>query len=293
MASQSTGVAERTAGTEREASTEPTVVAESTAGEPVTQPQSTSPDQPLAGQVALVTGASRGIGRGVALELARLGADVAITSRDRASLDPIAYDLDRAGRRSMAVVIDVRDVSGIDAAIEAVETSLGPIEILINNAGVQRLRSALEVTPDDWDFVLETNLRGAFFVAQAVARRMVRRGHGRIVNVASMAAFRAVADRAPYSASKAGLVMLTRALAVEWGPLGLRVNGVAPTFVETELGAQTLDQPGIRASVTESIPAGRLPTVDDVAAAISWLVSPGAEIINGVTIPIDGGLGPG
>jgi len=265
----------------------------STVTEPANQSRPTSADQPLAGQIALVTGAGRGIGRGVAIELARLGADVAITSRDRASLDPIAYDLNLAGRRSMAVVIDVRNVAGIDAAVEAVETGLGPIEILVNNAGVQRLRAALEVTVDDWDFVLETNLRGAFFMAQAVARRMVRRGHGRIVNVASMAAFRAVPDRAPYSASKAGLVMLTRALAVEWGPLGLRVNGVAPTFVETDLGAQTLNRPGVRESLTGSIPAGRLPTVEDVAAAISWLVSPGAEIINGVTIPVDGGLGPG
>ncbi|HVA86653.1 MAG TPA: SDR family oxidoreductase, partial [Candidatus Saccharimonadales bacterium] len=191
-------------------------------------------DQPLMGQVAFVTGASRGIGRGVALHLARLGADVAITSRDRVSLDPIAYDLDRAGRRSMAIAIDLRAVAGIDTAVEAVETRLGPIDILVNNAGVQRLRTALEVTTEDWDFVLETNLRGAFFMAQAVARRMVKRGRGRIVNVASMAAFRAVPDRAPYSASKAGLVILTRALAVEWGPMGLRVNAVAPTFVETE-----------------------------------------------------------
>ena len=138
--------------------------------------------------------------------------------------------------------------------------------------------------------MVDTDLRAPFFLAQAVARRMVPRGRGRIVNVASMAAFKAVPERSAYNSAKAGLVHLTRTLAVEWGPLGLRVNSVAPTFVDTELAAHWLNRDGVRERIEAGMPIRRLPSVEEVAAAVAWLVSPDAAAINGVTLPVDGGF---
>jgi 2-deoxy-D-gluconate 3-dehydrogenase len=241
--------------------------------------------------VAIVTGASRGIGRAIALRLAADGTTVAAIGRDRGALDETVRAIETGGGRARAIELDVREVPALGAAVERIEAELGPVEALVNNAGVQRLRLALDVSEDDWDFVLDTDLRAPFFLAQAVARRMVPRGHGRIVNVASMAAFRAVPERAAYNSAKAGLVHLTRTLAVEWGPLGLRVNAVAPTFVDTELAAHWLNRDGVRERIEAGIPIRRLPTVEEVAAAVAYLVSPDAAAINGITLPVDGGFG--
>jgi len=246
--------------------------------------------RPLNGQVALVTGASRGIGRAVALRLAALGSDVAVTARDLAALAPVVGEIERFGVRGLGVRLDLLDVPSMSGLVAEIEATLGPIDILVNNAGMQRLRLALDVTEDDWDVVLDTNLRGTFFLAQAVGRGMVARGRGRIVNVASMAAFKANPERAAYNSSKAGVVMLTKTLAVEWGPHGVRVNGVAPTFVETELAGVWLNRPGVRERMVAAIPMGRMPTVDEVAGAVAYLVSPDAEAINGVILPVDGGV---
>jgi len=182
-------------------------------------------------------------------------------------------------------------VPWIASAVAQVEADLGPIDILVNNAGMQRLRPALEVSEEDWDLVLDTNLRGAFFVAQAVGRRMVPRGRGAIVNVASMAAFKTNPERAAYNASKAGLVAVTKSLALEWADRGIRVNGIAPTFVETELAGLWLDRPGVRERTLASIPLHRLPSVEEVAAAVAYLVGPDSSAITGVVLPVDGGVG--
>jgi NAD(P)-dependent dehydrogenase (short-subunit alcohol dehydrogenase family) len=244
----------------------------------------------LGGKVALVTGANRGIGRAVARRLAADGASVAVTARDPASLSDTLADLASVGARALAVALDVTTVPMIASAVDEIEVHLGPIDILVNNAGMQRLRPALQVSEDDWDAVLSTNLRGAFFVAQAVGRGMIARGHGRIVNVASMAAFKTNPERSAYNASKAGLIAVTRSLAFEWGALGLRVNAIAPTFVETELAGQWLNRPGVRERAEAAVPIGRLPTPEEVADAVAWLVSPAAEAINGVILPVDGGV---
>jgi 2-deoxy-D-gluconate 3-dehydrogenase len=247
--------------------------------------------RPLDGRIALVTGASRGIGRAIARRLAADGADVAVSARDAGALLETVADITGAGRRALAVALDVTSLPSIRAAVARVESELGPVDILVNNAAMQRLRPALDVSEEDWDVVLDTNLRGPFFVAQAVGRGMVARGHGRIVNIASMAALKTNPERSAYNASKAGLISVTRTLALEWAASGVRVNAIAPTFVETELAALWLDRPGIRDGVVAAIPMHRLPTVDEVAAAVAYLVSPGADAISGVVLPVDGAIG--
>ena len=247
--------------------------------------------RPLAGQVALVTGGSRGIGKATALLLASQGARVAVSARDPDPLVAVVEAIEAQGSRGLGVRMDVADIGALAGSVAEIEAALGPIDILVNNAGVQRLRHAVDLTPDDWDTVLGVNLRGAFFLSQAVGRGMVARGHGRIVNLASMAAFKALPERAAYNASKAGLIMLTKSLAIEWGPLGVRVNAVAPTFVSTELSAHWLERPGVREGIEATIPNRRLPTPEQVAAAIAYLVSPDADAINGVVLPVDGGIG--
>jgi len=238
----------------------------------------------------MVTGASRGIGRGIALELARAGASVAVTARGVGDLAGTAREIEAAGTSALAVALEVRDRASIRAAAETVEERLGPVDILVNNAGVQRLRHALDVTEDDWDFVLDTNLRGLFFCCQELGRRMVERRRGKIVNVSSAAGLIPSAERAAYASSKAAVLTLTRVLAVEWAAHGVTVNAVAPTFVETELAAQTLDRPGAREAILARIPLRRLATVEDVAAAVRYLASPAADYLTGTTISVDGGL---
>jgi NAD(P)-dependent dehydrogenase (short-subunit alcohol dehydrogenase family) len=241
--------------------------------------------------VVLVTGAGAGIGRGVALALAADGWDVAVTGRSPGQLAVTVAEIEKTGIRALAVPADVRSPAEVADSVLKIERRLGPIDALVNNAGIQRLSPAVEVTESDWDDVLDTNLKGAFFCAQAVGRGMLARGCGAIVNIASAAALVAVADRAAYSASKAGLVMLTKVLALEWASRGVRVNAVAPTFVDTELGRATLDQPGGREEIVGRIPLGRLAEIADVVAATQFLLSASASgFITGHVLTVDGGL---
>lgn len=244
----------------------------------------------LDGRVAVVTGGSRGLGRSIARGLAQAGAAVAVTARDVASLGETLHELDGLGARSTGVALEVRDRASIRTAVLDVEARLGPVDILVNNAGVQRLRVALDVDDDDWDAVLDTNLRGVFFCCQAFGRGMNARRRGTIVNVGSAAGQIPVAERVAYAASKAGLNMLTRVLALEWGASGVRVNAVAPTFVETDLGRLTLADPAARAYWTERIPLGRVATPEDVAAAVVYLASDAASFVTGTVLAVDGGL---
>lgn len=244
----------------------------------------------LAGRVAMVTGGSRGIGAAIAVELARAGAVVALTSRRLVDLEQVARRVTDLGTQALPVELDVRSLGSIRHAVATVMRELGPIDILVNNAGVNIPRAATDVTEDQWDSVLDTNLKGAFFCARQVGLSMIERRRGKIINIASAAGLIPALDRAAYGASKAGLVMLTRVLALEWGRHGVTVNAVAPTFVETELAAQTLNRPGMRELWTERIPLGRLATVEDVAAAVLYLASPAADFVTGTVLPVDGGL---
>ena len=239
----------------------------------------------LEGRRAFVTGASRGLGRAIAGALVDRGAAVAL-----GELPQRIGEAESAARelRGVAVPLDVRDVASARAAVDKAAKLLGGLDILVNNAGVNIPLHAVDVTEEAWDTVLDTNLKGVFFTAQAAERHMRHRG-GRIVNIASQNGVVAYPRRAAYCSAKAGVVNLTRLLALEWAPLRILVNAVAPTFIETELTAVTLSDPLLRGDVLSRIPLGHLGTPDDVAAAVVFLASDEARMITGHTLLVDGG----
>ena len=240
------------------------------------------PEFRLDGQVALVSGASRGIGHDLALALASAGATVAAGVRATSDLGPGA-------ERVVPVELDVTDATSIERAVATVTAELGPIGILVNNAGLGANHDALDVTEADWDEMMGVNLRGLFFLTQAVARGMVERRYGRIVSLSSQAGLVGIRRHAVYSASKGGVNMLTRVLALEWAPFGVTVNAIAPTFVRTPGTAERLDDPAFAADALSRIPVGRFGTTADVAAAVIYLASPAAGLVTGSILPIDGG----
>lgn len=238
----------------------------------------------LNGKVALVTGASRGIGYGLARSLAAAGARVAVAARTKAELTPLAASID-----GLAVELDVTRVSSITSAVDEVVRELGSLDILVNNAGLGQNHAALNVTEADWDELMGVNLKGLFFCCQAAARHMLHKGYGRIINMSSQASLVGIKDHAVYCASKGGVNQLTRVLALEWSAQGVTVNAVAPTFIYTPGTKERLDQPDYLAAVLARIPAGRVGTIDDVAAAVIYLASDAAGLVTGTVLPVDGG----
>ena len=240
--------------------------------------------------IALVTGASRGIGASVALALARENYDLVITSRDPDRLQEIGEQIVKNNRSVYPIKLDVKETDLIPEIVNNVETEFGPIEVLVNNAGVNLPRAALDLSPVEWDEVLDTNLRGLFFCSQSVARYMRKRKAGRIINISSAAGLRATDDRAHYGSSKAGLNFLTRNLAFEWAKYNITVNAIAPTFVETELSEKTLSDPSLRSYYLGQIPLRRFGTMSDVINAVKFLASPSSDFITGIVLPVDGGF---
>ncbi|HUX04436.1 MAG TPA: SDR family oxidoreductase [Acidimicrobiales bacterium] len=239
----------------------------------------------LDGHRALVTGAGRGLGAAIADGLVGLGATVYGTSRDPESARSIA---ERLG--TPAQVIDVGDVGALDAFVERLNEESGGIDLLVNNAGVNITKSAIEVTEQDWDTVLDTNLKGSFFLSSAFARAWLPRAvPGAIVNIASQAGIVAIEERASYGTSKAGMIHLTKILALEWAHHGIRVNAVAPTFVRTELTASTLSRPDWAAELLSRIPVGRFGEPEDVVGAVAFLLGDAASLVTGHTVVVDGG----
>jgi NAD(P)-dependent dehydrogenase (short-subunit alcohol dehydrogenase family) len=244
----------------------------------------------LSGSVALVTGANRGLGRAIVLELARAGADIALGVRDAASADDVAAEIEGWGRRTAVIEFDVRDLEQGRLAVEETTHRLGGLDILVNNAGGGIAGPAIDVTPDDFDAVWALNTRSVFFLAQSAARWMARSGGGSIINIASQAGLVALPGESSYCISKAAVIHMTRVLAVEWGELGIRVNAVAPTFIETDGTSAALADADFRADVVDRIAAlHRIGVPDEVAGAVTFLASRAASLITGVTLPIDGG----
>lgn len=249
------------------------------------------PSMRLDGKIALVTGAGSGLGKAIAVAMAEAGADCAVTElpEKRELLDPVCADIRAVGRRAMPLPLRLPDQDSIDAAVARTVEGMGRIDVLVNNAGVNVPRPALEVSEEDWDRVLDVNLKGLFFMSQSAARLMKESGGGRIVNIASQNGLVGYYKRAAYCASKAGVVNLTRVLAIEWAPLKINVNAVGPTFILTPLTQSTWDDPAMREDLLMRIPLGRVGTPQDVVGAVVFLASPAADLITGHTLLVDGG----
>jgi NAD(P)-dependent dehydrogenase (short-subunit alcohol dehydrogenase family) len=243
----------------------------------------------LSGRRAIVTGAGKGIGRAICRELARAGADVFAVSRTPADLESLGEEIAALGVRYACLALDLRDPGAPERIALAAESTLGPVDVLVNNAGVSLTSPAETVTLAEWDAVLDTNAKAAFFLAQAVGRRMLVRGHGRIVNVTSQAGLGGIAEHAAYCASKAALGLVTKVLAVEWGPRGVTVNAVAPTVILTPMGERVWGAEQKARPMLAKIPLGRFGRPPEVAAVVAFLASDLASLINGETVSVDGG----
>ncbi|MBI1373047.1 MAG: glucose 1-dehydrogenase [Phycisphaera sp.] len=247
----------------------------------------------LSGKVAIVTGASRGLGQQFALALARAGADLVITSRNVESLTTFKSELEGLGRRVLAVQLDVRDFMSIQTMAEAAHKFFGKLDILVNNAGCNVRKPALEVTPEDWDMVMDTNLRGAFFVAQAVGQYMVDRRYGRVINIGSVTCVSGYAGLAPYCASRGGVKQLTMSLADDWGPHGVTVNCLAPGWFKTAQNAVLYQDAEWVEYITDRIPLNRPGQPHDLDGAVVFLASDASAYITGQTLLVDGGISTG
>jgi NAD(P)-dependent dehydrogenase (short-subunit alcohol dehydrogenase family) len=248
------------------------------------------PDLSLAGEVALVTGGKGGIGKDIARAMAAAGADVAVSSRvAEGELQAVADEILRLGRRSLAVQADVSRKKDVDNLVAKVMDEFGAIDILVNSAGILLKAPILETSEDVWSRLINTNLKGCFLCCQAVARRMVERKKGTIINMASALAFKALPEMGAYGISKAGIVMLTRALAQELGGYGIRVNAIAPALVQTEMSRPNWSDPIALNHIESMIPMGRIAQTSDIVGAALFLASQASSYITGDTILVTGG----
>jgi len=248
----------------------------------------------LSGRVALVTGASRGLGQTFARALARVGADVIVTSRTRESLEPFCAEIEALGRRAVPLALDVRDPDSIRQMSEKAIAAFGAIDILVNNAGMNIRRPAIEFTWEDWNQVIDTNLRGPFFVAQAIVRdAMLPRQYGRIINIGSVTSVFGYGGIAPYCASRGGIKQLTMSLADEWGKDGITVNCLAPGWFRTAQNQVLYDNPEWVAYLSDRIPVKRPGQPQDLEGAVVFLASESSRYITGQTLLIDGGITTG
>jgi NAD(P)-dependent dehydrogenase (short-subunit alcohol dehydrogenase family) len=244
----------------------------------------------LDGQTALVTGAARGLGRAISLALANAGANVALGLRDDSTGSDLANEIGSLGRTALPLAMDVRHLDQIRDAVDQTVERFGGLDILVNNAGVAPTNPAEDVNESDFDETLRVNVKGTFFASQAAGRHMIRQGYGRIVHVSSQAGFVALPTESVYCMTKAAIAHLAKCLAVEWGPHGVTVNAVAPTFIRTPGTEGALNDPAFEAEVVERIAAlHRIGEPMDVAGAVVFLASPAASLITGTTLLVDGG----
>jgi gluconate 5-dehydrogenase len=251
------------------------------------------PSFDLTGKIAIVTGASRGLGQYFGRALARAGADLVITSRRLESLAEFKAEIEALGRRAVPLELDLRDYDSIQRMVEAAHDAYGKIDILVNNAGCNVRKPAVEVTWEDWNLVLDTNLRGTFFVAQAVAKRMIPRRYGRIINIGSVTSVFGYAGITPYCASRGGVKQLTMSLADDWGPCGITVNCLAPGWFKTQQNRVLYENKEWVEYLCDRIPLKRPGQPSDLEGAVVFLASDASEYITGQTLLVDGGISTG
>jgi NAD(P)-dependent dehydrogenase (short-subunit alcohol dehydrogenase family) len=243
----------------------------------------------LEGQVALVTGAARGIGRACALALAHAGADVALGLHDKASAGDLPSQIEALGRRALILQMDMANLDQIRRAVEQASAWKGRLDVLVNNVGIGPPNAAVDVSEKDFDFTVSINLKGTFFASQAAARVMIGRRYGRIVNMGSQAGLIALPTESVYCMTKAAIAHLTKCFALEWAAHNITVNAVAPTFIRTPGTEKWLNDEAFRKSVVARIPLGRVGEPMDVAGAVVYLASPAASLVTGTTLVVDGG----
>jgi NAD(P)-dependent dehydrogenase (short-subunit alcohol dehydrogenase family) len=243
----------------------------------------------LGGRVAIVTGASKGLGKAMALALAQAGADVALFARDVQELQVVKSAIESMGRRAEFFVVDVLNTASIRDAVTAALSGFGKVDILVNNAGVNVRKPVLELSPEEWDLVVNTNLKGYLLMAQAVVPHMLSQGHGKVINMASILGAVALPAQVAYASSKGGVIQMTKVMALEWAKQGIQVNAVGPTYFETPLVAQLRNDPERYNFIVDRTPMGRWGQPEELAGVVVFLASRASDFVTGQTIFVDGG----
>ncbi|MFM1651692.1 2-dehydro-3-deoxy-D-gluconate 5-dehydrogenase KduD [Brevibacillus sp. B_LB10_24] len=242
----------------------------------------------LHGQVAVVTGATRGLGQAMALALAEAGADIALLARS-ASASTTKQMIEELGRRCEVILCDLADMNQVRHVMDQVDDAFGRVDILVNNGGIQRRSPAVQFPEEDWDDVLDVNLKTVFLLCQQAGRRMIAQGRGKIINIASVLSFQGGMTVPAYAAAKGGAVQLTKALANEWAALGINVNAIAPGYMDTEMNEALRQNESRNRQILERIPAGRWGNPDDLKGSVVFLASRASDYVHGHVLTVDGG----
>jgi len=243
----------------------------------------------LAGKVAIITGSTKGIGRGIAGALARSGADVVVTSRSQADCDAVAEELRRHGGQAIGVRADVTGMADVEQLVQRTVDAFGRIDIFVNNAGTAITKKAEDLTEEDWDRVISVDLKAVFFCAQQAGRQMIKQGGGKIINIASILGLVAEKQVLPYCVAKAGVLQMTKALALEWARYNIQVNAICPGYIVTPMNSAELRQEKVFSHIVSKIPMKRLGEVSDLSGAAVLLTSGASDYMTGQVITIDGG----